>query len=98
MSRALLDEAVLKFIDAKLSIEGRITSTEVINAFGLGRQKISSLFTQYRGLCPNNMHHDVSLKCYVRGDKFKAKLLTNKTPEDYLQAVEIIFGEQEGQR
>ncbi|MER0262598.1 hypothetical protein ABRZ80_20520 [Vibrio vulnificus] len=91
MSRPLLDEAVLKFIDAKLLKDGSITSKQVSKAFGLGRQKISSLFTKYRNDYPDNMHHDLTQKCYVRGEKFTAHLLTKATPEDYLNAVAIVF-------
>lgn len=39
MSRPLLDQAVYKFIDARLFKDGRITSVDVSRAFGLGRQK-----------------------------------------------------------
>ncbi|RZQ33205.1 hypothetical protein [Vibrio vulnificus] len=91
MSRPLLDEAVLKFIDAKLCKDGSITSTQVSKAFGLGRQKISSLFTKYRNDYPENMHHDVTKKCYVRGENFAAHLLARVTPEEYLNAVVIVF-------
>lgn len=97
MSRALLDEAVLKFVDATLLIDGRITTRNVANAFGLGRQKISGLFTKYRELFPLNMHHDFNQKCYVRGKSFEANLLTEHSPEDYISAVNIIFGEQSKQ-
>lgn len=94
MSRPLLDQAVYKFIDAKLSKDGRITSVDVSNAFGLGRQKVSSVFTKYRTDYPKNMHHDFHRKCYVRGNDFKAYLLTTHSPEEYINAVGVIFGEQ----
>lgn len=95
MSRPLLDQAVYKFIDAKLSKDGRITSVDVSKAFGLGRQKVSGVFTKYRNDYPQNMRHDVHEKCYVRGDDFNAVLLINVSPEEYLNAVSVVFGEQQ---
>ncbi|CAH6980083.1 conserved hypothetical protein [Vibrio chagasii] len=95
MSRPLLDEAIYKYIDAKLSKEGRITSVDVSKAFGLGRQKVSSVFTKYRNEHPQNMHHDLYKKCYVRGDNFNTELLNNISPEEYLNAVCVVFGRQQ---
>lgn len=94
MSRPLLDETVLRFIDATLHIDGTITTKVVTKAFGLSRQKVSALFTQYRDQFPLNMSHDVKKKCYVRGNDFKANLLTTHSPEEYIKAVGVIFGEQ----
>ncbi|AZS26307.1 hypothetical protein DYL72_15470 [Vibrio anguillarum] len=96
MSRPLFDEAVCKFIDAKLSKDGSITTVDVFNAFGLGRQKVSRIFTKYRNDHPHNMHHDVHQKCYVRGDDFEAVQLISVSPEEYLNAVCVVFGEQKG--
>ena len=76
MSRPLLDQAVYKFIDAKLS-------------------KVSGVFTKYRNDYPQNMRHDVHEKCYVRGDDFNAVLLINVSPEEYLNAVSVVFGDQQ---
>ncbi|HCE4694621.1 TPA: hypothetical protein NGU23_004228 [Vibrio parahaemolyticus] len=92
MSRPLLDDAVFKFIDAKLLIHGCITTVDVSKAFGLGRQKVSGLFTKYRNAHPHNMHHDVHQKCYVRDDTFDAGYLTNISPNAYLDAVYVVFG------
>lgn len=91
MSKRLLDDAVFKFIDAKLIIDGRITSTEVTRAFGLGRQKVSALFGVYRASCPENMRHDTVQRCYVRCDGFKSFKLTDVDPHDYTSAVSIVF-------
>nr|WP_275660736.1 hypothetical protein [Vibrio mediterranei] len=73
-------------------IDGRITSTDVIQVFGLGRQKVSALFTRYRVDYPENMYHDVKQKCYVVHDTFKAGLPSDSSPDDYLRAVNIVFG------
>lgn len=59
-----LDQAVYKFIDVKLSKDGRIISVDVSNAFGLGRQKVSSVVNKYRTDYPKNMHHAFHQKCY----------------------------------
>ncbi|MFM2611753.1 hypothetical protein [Vibrio campbellii] len=96
MSRPLLDDVICKFIDAKLSKDGSITTVDVSKAFGLGRQKVSSVFTKYRNDHPQNMHHDVLKKCYVRSDNFEAKQLINVSPEKYLNAVSVVFNEQQG--
>lgn len=91
MSRALLDEAVLKYVDAKLAVAGQIKTNDVAEAFGLGRQKISRIFTEYRTVFPANMHHDVNAKCYVRGEKFKTHYLGKTLPDDYIAAVAVVF-------
>ncbi|EHD2249053.1 hypothetical protein JRK27_004357, partial [Vibrio vulnificus] len=66
----------------------------VSRAFGLGRQKVSSVFTKYRTDHPKNMHHDVHQKCYVRGCDFEAAQLNPISPDDYLNAVSVVFGEE----
>lgn len=91
MSRPLLDEAVLKYVDAKLALDGQIKTNDVAQAFGLGRQKISKLFTEYRSVFPSNMYHDVNAKCYVRGERFKTHYLGDTLPANYLAAVAIVF-------
>ena len=91
MSRPLLDEAVLKYVDAKLALDGHIKTNDVGEAFGLGRQKVSKVFTEYRSTFPANMYHDVKAKCYVRGDKFKTHYLGDTLPDDYLDAVAVVF-------
>lgn len=92
MSRPLLDEAIFKYIDAKLSKDGHITTVDVSRAFGLSRQKVSKLFTKYRNEHPINMYRDLHKKCYVKGDDFKAERLRSTSPEEYLNAICIVFG------
>ncbi|APX10050.1 hypothetical protein SL034_004229 [Vibrio harveyi] len=91
MSKPLLDQAIYKFIDAKLSKDGRITSVDVSKAFGLGRQKVSSVFTKYRSDYPRNMYHSVNKKCYLRGNLFEANALGDTLPETFLDAVSVVF-------
>ncbi len=40
------------------------------------------------------MHHDVHQKCYVRGCDFEAAQLNPISPDDYLNAVSVVFGEE----
>lgn len=47
MSKPLLDDAVLKLIDAKLLLNGHVTSKDIYRHLGLGRQKVSKVFQDY---------------------------------------------------
>ncbi|MCR9845829.1 hypothetical protein [Vibrio antiquarius] len=89
-----LDQAVYKFIDVKLSKDGRIISVDVSNAFSFWRQKVRSVVTKYRTDYPKNMHHAFHQKCYLCGNDFKAHLLTTHSPEEYINAVGVIIGGQ----
>ncbi len=94
MSKSLLDEPIFKYIDAHLSVYGHIKSNDVCSAFGLGRQKVSGVFTAYRAKFPLNMTHNVHEKCYMANETFKVNLLGNTKPQDYINAVNLVFGKQ----
>lgn len=92
MSKRLLDDAVLKYIDAKLMRDGNITTVDVSKAFDLSRQKASALFTVYREQRPDNMFHCVKRRKYIKGKGFEAyKLPVMVSPEKYLESVRIVF-------
>lgn len=91
MSRALLDDVVLKYIDAKLLVDGYITTKDLNVVFTLGRQKSSKLFSCYREASPNNMVHDLNKRKYVIGSGFKAVYLRDKCPKEYLKSTTIVF-------
>lgn len=87
----LLDDVIFKFIDAKLWRDGRITSTDVCDAFNIGRQKVSATFTKYKQANPNNMTHDVIERCYVIMDSFQASSIKQEDADEYLKAIYIVF-------
>ncbi|WP_240997482.1 hypothetical protein [Vibrio owensii] len=55
MSKPLLDDAVLKLIDAKLLLNGHVTSKDIYRHLGLGRQKVSKVFQDYLAANPASM-------------------------------------------
>lgn len=55
MSKALLDDTVLKLIDTKLVLNGSVTSKDVYRHLGLGRQKVSKVFQDYLAANPDSM-------------------------------------------
>ncbi|WP_242507072.1 hypothetical protein [Vibrio vulnificus] len=65
MSRPLLDDAVLKLIDAKLILNGHVTSKDIYRHLGLGRQKVSKVFQDYLSANPGSMVYVPSKKKWV---------------------------------
>jgi hypothetical protein len=55
MSKALLDDTVLKLIDTKLVLNGSVTSKDVYRHLGLVRQKVSKVFQDYLAANPDSM-------------------------------------------
>lgn len=92
MSRPLLDDVVLKLIDAKLVLNGHVTSKDIYRHVGLSRQKVSRIFQKYLEANPNAMKYIPSQKKYVASDKFKPSFLENTNAGDYIEATIIVFG------
>lgn len=92
MSRALLDDVVLKLIDALLIKNGHVTSRDVYKHVGLGRQKVSTLFQIYLNQNPNSMSYVPSKRKYIVSDSFKPQFLNEDEAEIFIKSLEIVFG------
>lgn len=62
MSRRLLDNTVLKLIDAKLETQGHVTTKDIYHHLGLCRPKVSRLFKDYLSANPGAMTYVPSKK------------------------------------
>ena len=91
MSKALLDEVVLKLIDAKLKLNGHVTSKDIYFHLGLGRQKVSKVFQVYLAANPNSMTYVPSKKKYIACRNFKPVFLESGAGE-YVDALILVFG------
>lgn len=92
MSKALLDGVILKYIDAKLIVDGHVNATDLKKIFNISRPKSSRIFSQYRSVSPNNMVHSVSERRYVIDESaFTSTYLKGYKPEDYINSINMIF-------
>lgn len=67
--------------------EGRITTTHLINSFGIARQQASKNINYYlTHIAPNNLVYDATLRGYKPTSQFSPKLTEGKA-EEYLQAL-----------
>jgi hypothetical protein len=94
MSRPLLDEVVLKLIDAKLKLNGHVTSKDIYHHVGLGRQKVSKLFQDYLAANPDSMTYVPSKRKYIASSHFKPVFLDIGASE-YIDALLLVFGTYE---
>lgn len=62
MSRPLLDDVVMKLIEAKLIIDGSVTTKDIFRHVGLKRQKVSKVFQIYLANNPDAMTYVPSQK------------------------------------
>lgn len=92
MSRPLLDDAVLKLIDAKLVINGNITTKDVYFHLGLGRQKVSKVFQDYLAQNPNSMVHVPAKRKYIATESFKPHFLGDTDAKAFIDALVVVFG------
>lgn len=92
MSKALLDDAVLKLIDAKLMLNGCVTSKDIYRHLGLGRQKVSKVFQYYLEKNPNSMVYVPSRKKYIASPTFKPCFLGDIKAGEFVDALMVVFG------
>ena len=92
MSRPLLDDAVLKLIDAKLVINGNITTKDVYFHLGLGRQKVSRVFQDYLAQNPNSMAHVTAKRKYIATESCKPHFLGDTDAKAFIDALVVVFG------
>lgn len=91
MSRALIDEIVLRYIDAKLMVDGHITTKDINGIFDISRQKSSNLFTIYKDAAPKNMVHDLKQKKYIVQTGFLPAYLGEQDPSLYIESLKVVF-------
>ena len=92
MSRPLLDDAVLKLIDAKLMLNGHVTSKDIYRHLGLGRQKVSKVFQYYLAANPDSMIYVPAKKKYMVTDSFKPCFLGEVKAVEFVDALITVFG------
>ncbi|GIU21029.1 hypothetical protein [Shewanella sp. MBTL60-007] len=92
MSRALLDDVVKKLIDAKLVLNGSVTSVDIYRHTGLGRQKVSKLFQEYLSANPNAMTYMPGQRKYIANDSFEPCFLGDTKAGEFIDALIVVFG------
>ncbi|CED58023.1 putative uncharacterized protein (plasmid) [Aliivibrio wodanis] len=92
MSKRLLDDTVLKLIDAKLVIDGNITSKDVYFHLGLCRQKVSRVFQDYLSQNPDAMIYVPSKKKYIATESFKPHFFDEADAKIFIDALVVVFG------
>ncbi len=92
MSKPLLDDVVLKLIDAKLTLNGHVTSKDVYRHLGLGRQKVSKVFQDYLAANPDSMIYVPAKKKYIATDSFKSVFLGDVKAGEFVDALITVFG------
>lgn len=92
MSKRLLDNTVLKLIDAKLVIDGNITSKDVYFHLGLCRQKVSRVFQDYLSQNPDAMVYVPSKRKYIASESFKPRFLGDTDASAFIDALVVVFG------
>lgn len=92
MSRPLLDDAVLKLIDAKLVLNGHVTSQDIFRHLGLGRQKVSKVFQDYLAANPDSMIYVPAKKKYIATDSFNPCFLGDVKAGEFVDALITVFG------
>lgn len=92
MSKPLLDDVVLKLIDAKLMINGSVNSADIYRHLGLGRQKVSKVFQDYLAANPDSMVYVPAKRKYIAAPEFEPYFLGNTRPGEFLDALIVVFG------
>lgn len=92
MSRPLLDDVVLKLIDAKLLLNGHVTSKDIYRHLGLGRQKVSKVFQGYLAANPDSMIYVPAKGKYMATESFKPFFLGDVKAGEFVDALITVFG------
>jgi len=77
---------IFRMIEILSLWEGRLTSNEIMKAFGIGRQQASKVINIYKKLHPENLNYDPSLKCHHATTQFAPKY-TAGVANEYLQQI-----------
>lgn len=87
----MINNAMLKYIDAKLLVFGEIKTNDICQLIGCSRVKASQLFQVYLKERPTNMKYVPAKKCYVKGFVFEPVFLKDNNPRLFLDAIELVF-------
>jgi hypothetical protein len=86
----------MEFIDFRLSVEGKINRSDLVNFFGISVPQSSLDFSLYRELVKNckpsreNLRYDVHKKLYVRTDDFKPVFPEECSPDHFLEDLALV--------
>ena len=86
----------MEFIDFRLSVEGKINRSDLVNFFGISVPQSSLDFSYYRELVKNckpsreNLRYDVHKKLYVRTEDFKPVFPDECSPDLFLEDLALI--------
>src|ERR1700722_10902473 len=67
-------EQRLEFIEFRLFWEGTLNRADIIDQFGVSAVQASADLAQYKGIAPNNLDYDASLKRFIAADNFTPRL------------------------
>jgi hypothetical protein len=81
----------LTLLEATVFWSGELSTTTLIQHFGISRVQASKDLTLYQSLCPGNIRYDKSLKRYVIDETFKAAFMVGSTAE-FLQILKVRQG------
>lgn len=76
-------QARYRLIEILAFWEGRVVSTQIAKAFGIGRQQAQKVLSQYREWVPDNLVYDASLKGFLPTENFRPLVTAGKV-EEYL--------------
>ncbi|MDD1607948.1 MAG: hypothetical protein LUQ18_05530, partial [Methylococcaceae bacterium] len=81
----------LTLLEATVFWSGELSTTTLIQHFGISRVQASKDLTLYQSLCPGNIRYDKSLKRYVIDEAFKAAFMVGSAAE-FLQILKVRQG------
>ena len=81
----------LTLLEATVFWSGELSTTTLIQHFGISRVQASKDLTLYQSLCPGNIRYDKSLKRYVIDETFKAAFMVGSAAE-FLQILKVRQG------
>lgn len=84
--------AVLRFIDAYVSLNKTIGAKELTQQFHMHRTGASAIIRRYKDAAPRNLRLNLATKKYEISDTFSNAFLNNVGAEAYLKAVGLVFG------
>lgn len=78
----------LTLLEATVFWSGELSTSTLMQRFGISRVQASKDLTLYQSLCPGNLRYDKSLKRYVIDETFKAAFMVGNAAE-FLQILKV---------
>lgn len=84
------------FIEAKLAVAGTFNRDDLMSAFDVAAPTATRQIASYRREHAGALFFNTSRHAYEKGDAFSTPNLSQRkvTPEEFLRAVEIVYGTQ----